>query len=183
MVSRAGDDAVVRHILLIPKVTDTEINEGIKKLDTIRSRLVAGTLKFGEAVSKFSEDDGSKFTGGMKQGQNGSFITIDQLDKDMVAMLKDLKVGEFSKPTPYTDPQGKKGVRIVYLKSRTEPHRENLKADYDRIAQRALEIKKQGVLEKWFAEKIPSYYIMIDNGFNDCETLKNWNRFAAKAGN
>ncbi len=37
MVNRAGDDAVVRHILLVPKVTDTEINEAIQKLDSVRA--------------------------------------------------------------------------------------------------------------------------------------------------
>ena len=36
MVNRAGDDAVVRHILLIPKVTETEISESVGRLDTIR---------------------------------------------------------------------------------------------------------------------------------------------------
>lgn len=76
-----------------------------------------------------------------------------------------------------------KGVRIAYLKSRSEPHRENLKDDYDRIAQRALEIKKQGVLEKWFTEKIPSYYLLIDNEYGDCKTLQTWLRYAAKSGN
>jgi peptidyl-prolyl cis-trans isomerase SurA len=58
-----------------------------------------------------------------------------------------------------------------------------LKDDYDRVAQRALEIKKQGVLEKWFTEKIPTYYLMIDGDFNSCGTLQNWLRFAAKADN
>lgn len=181
MVSRAGDDAVVRHILLIPKVTDTEINQAIEKLDSVRAKLIAGTIRFGEAVSKFSEDESSKFTGGMKQSQRGGgFLTIDELDKDLVAQLKNFKVGEFSKPTPYTDERGKKGVRIVYLKSRTEPHRENLKDDYDRVAQRAIEIKKQGVLEKWFAEKIPSYYLMIDNDFGDCKQLGSWLKYSAR---
>lgn len=181
MVSRAGDDAVVRHILLIPKVTDTEINQAIEKLDSVRAKLIAGTIRFGEAVSKYSEDESSKFTGGMKQSQRGGgFLTIDELDKDLVAQLKNFKVGEFSKPTPYTDERGKKGVRIVYLKSRTEPHRENLKDDYDRVAQRAIEIKKQGVLEKWFAEKIPSYYLMIDNDFGDCKQLGSWLKYSAR---
>lgn len=183
MVSRAGDDAIVRHILLVPKVTETETNEAINKLDSVRSKLVAGTLSFGEAVSKFSEDEGSKFTAGMMQGPNGNFLTIDQLDKDLVGVLKDLKVGEISKPMAYTDERGKKAVRIAFLKSRTEPHRENLKDDYDRVAQRALEIKKQGVLEKWFAEKIPTYYLLIDNEYNGCQTLNNWLQFAAKSGN
>lgn len=183
MESRAGDDAVVRHILKIPTVTDTEIKEGVKVLDSVRTSLVAGTLQFGAAVLRYSEDESSKFTGGMKQGQNGNFLTIDQLDKELVTMLKDMKVGDYSQPTPYTDERGKKGVRIVFLKSRSEPHRENMRDDYDRIAQRALEIKKQGVLEKWFAEKIPTFYLLIDNEFNSCTTLQNWFRYSTKSSN
>ena len=180
MVNRAGDDAVVRHILRIPKVTDTEIKEAVDRLDSVRAKLIAGTLNFGEAVSKFSDDENSKFTGGMKQGQNGSYLTIDQLDKDLVVLLKDMKVGEFSKPTPFTDERGKKGVRIAYLKTRTEPHRENMKDDYNRIAQRALEIKKQEVLEKWFVGKIPNYYLLIDSEYNGCTTISNWLQYATK---
>jgi peptidyl-prolyl cis-trans isomerase SurA len=180
MVNRAGDDAVIRHILLIPKVTETEISETSGKLDTLRNYLVSGRVKFGEAVARYSEDENSKFTGGMHQGANGNFLTIDQLDKDLVAALKNLKVGQFSKPLSYTDEKGKKAVRLVYLKSRTEPHRENLKDDYDRVAQRALTIKKQEALEKYFAEKIPTFYLMIDNDYSNCEQLKNWLRFAAK---
>ncbi|MBL7734279.1 MAG: peptidylprolyl isomerase [Chitinophagaceae bacterium] len=183
MVSRAGDDAIVRHILLIPKVTDTEIQEAVNKLDTVRSQLIAGTISFGEAVAKYSEDDNSKFTGGMKQGARGSFLTIDQLDKDMAIQLEKMKVGEYSHPKSFTDERGKKAVRIAYLKSRTEPHRENLKDDYDRVAQRALEIKKHGVLEKWFTDKIPSYYLLIDGDYGQCGALQNWLQYAAKAGN
>lgn len=183
MVSRAGDDAIVRHILLIPKVTDTEIQEAVNKLDTVRSQLIAGTVSFGEAVAKYSEDDNSKFTGGMKQGARGSFLTIDQLDKDMAIQLESMKVGEYSHPKSFTDERGKKAVRIAYLKSRTEPHRENLKDDYDRVAQRALEIKKHGVLEKWFTDKIPSYYLLIDGDYGQCGVLQNWLQYAAKAGN
>jgi peptidyl-prolyl cis-trans isomerase SurA len=70
-------------------------------------------------------------------------------------MLDKMKVGEYSRPVPFFDEQQKAAVRIVYLKSRTEPHRENLKDDYSRISQRALEIKKQNTLEKWFSTKIP----------------------------
>lgn len=180
MVSRAGDDAIVRHILRIPKVTDAEIKEGIDKLDSIRARLISGTISFGEAVSRFSEDENSKFTGGMRQGQNGSYLTIDQLDKDLVVLLKDMKVGEFSKPTPFDDERGKKGVRIAFLKTRTEPHRENLKDDYNRISQRALEIKKQEILEKWFASKIPSYYLLIDSDYNNCAGMASWLQYATK---
>ncbi len=180
MVSRAGDDAVIRHILKIPQVTKTELDEGILKLDSVRSKLIAGTIQFGEAVSKFSEDEQMKFTGGLKQNnEGGTNITIDQLDKDLVLIY--LQVGQYSQPVEFTDERGKKGVRIVYLKSRSEPHKENIRDDYNRIAQRALDEKKNEALEKWFYQKISSYYIMVDSEYRDCEEMKKWSGSASTA--
>ena len=184
MVTRSGDDAVVRHILRIPKITDAEVNESINKLDTVRSKLIAGTMNFGEAVAKYSDDEVAKFSGGRKMNQTGgTFLALDELDKELVELLANTKMkpGEYSKPTPFTDERGKKGVRIIYLRSRTEPHQENLKDDYDRVAQRALDIKKQDVLEKWFATRIPTYYLMIDEEFNSCGTLNEWMQYAVKS--
>jgi peptidyl-prolyl cis-trans isomerase SurA len=180
LVSRSGDDAVVRHILKIPQVTKIELKSGMEKLDSIRAKLIAGTITFGEAVNKYSNDEESKFTGGMKQGRDGSFLTIDQLDKDLVVMLKDLKVGQYSQPVEFTDETGKKGIRIVYLKSKTEPHRENMKDDYNRISSRALEEKRNDALDNWFIKKIPTYYIMVDDQFKDCPEMSKWLTPAAK---
>ena len=175
LISRAGDDASVRHILLIPQVTSIEMREGYSKLDSIRAKLIVGTMKFGEAVSKYSDDDNSKFNAGQISGKDGStFLTIDQLDKDLVVMLKDLKVGEYSQPKEYVDERGKKGIRIVNLKTRTQPHRENLKDDYNRVAQRALEDKKNEAIDVWFNKKIPSYFIRIDEEYRNCEEMKKW---------
>lgn len=174
LVSRAGDDAVVRHILKVPQVTQVELKEGLQKMDSVRSKLIAGTIDFGAAVSKYSDDESSKFTAGMIQGREGSFLTIDQLDKSLVLKLKELKVGEYSQPMEYNDERGKKGIRLVYLKSKTEPHRENLKDDYNRVSQKAIEQKKEDALEKWFNNKINGYYIMIDEEYKTCPTLKKW---------
>ena len=89
-------------------------------------------------------------------------------------MWKELAVGEYSKPVDYTDERGKKGVRLIYLKNKSEPHRENLKDDYNRVAQRAIEQKKEDALEKWFDTKIKNYYIMIDADYRKCDVLKKW---------
>ena len=181
MVSRAGDDATVRHILLIPQVTSIEIAEGIAKLDTVRNDLLAKKIEFGQAVIKYSNDKNSLFTAGQVQGRDGStFLTIDQLDKDMVLMLKDLKEGDYSKPKEFTDERMKKGIRIVFLKTRTQPHRENLKDDYDRVATRALEEKKNEAIETWFNKKIPTYFIKIDPDYQGCEEMKKWLNASAK---
>ena len=89
-------------------------------------------------------------------------------------MLKDLKVGEYSQPTEFTDERGKKGVRIIADNHKTEPHRENLKDDYNKIAQSALEEKKNDALEKWFTKKIPTFYINIDNEYKSCPEMQKW---------
>ncbi len=175
MISRAGDDASIRHILKIPQVTSVEIKAAQDRLDSVRSKLIAGTLKFGEAVAKYSDDEGSKFTGGRVPSRDGgTFLTIDQLDKDMVLMLKDLKVNEYSQPTEFADERGKKGVRIVQLITKTEPHRENLKDDYNRIAQRAQEEKKNEALERWFTQRISTFYINIDDEYKTCPEMQKW---------
>ena len=172
MVSRNGDDAVIRHILRVPQITDEDVELAKTKLDSIRARLIAGTLTFGEAVDKYSEDENSKFTAGLLSGAGGSYVTIDELDKDLVNDLNKLKIGEYSTPLTFKDEREKMGVRIVNLRSKTEPHRENLKDDYNKIAIRALEEKKQKAVEKWFENKLPTYYIMVDKEFQNCESIK-----------
>jgi peptidyl-prolyl cis-trans isomerase SurA len=181
LVSRNGDDAVIRHILRIPEVTKEEIDQSVSKLDSIRSKLIAGTLNFGVAVEKYSEDESSKFTAGLVMDQSGSTsVTIDALDKDIVKEIGGLKVGEFSKPIPFQDERGKKGVRLIYLQNKTNPHRENLRDDYNKVAMRALEEKKNTAVEKWFVAKLPTYYTMIDAEYHSCTTIQNTFKIAKK---
>jgi peptidyl-prolyl cis-trans isomerase SurA len=179
MVQRNGDDAIVRHILRIPPVTDDEIKQASKKLDSVRTNIIAGKLSFNAAASKYSDDESAKFAGPCITNRDGStYVTIDALDKDMVGMLGKMKIGDISLPAAYTDEQGKKGVRIVYLKSRSEPHRMNLHDDYSRISQFALEEKKAKAMEKWMVIKLPTYYISVDTQTEaECPQLK---KFAAE---
>ena len=184
MVSRAGDDAVIRHILRIPTVTDIEIAEGKAKLDSVRRKIIAGSLSFNEAVNKYSDDESSKFNGGAITARDGSsYITIDQLDKDLVGVLntQHLKVGEVSQPSEFTDDKGRKAVRLVTLKSRSEPHRENLKDDYNKIAQRTTEEKKNDILQRWFSTHMNDFYIYINKEYGACNNLNPWLKAASTA--
>ena len=186
MVSRSGDDAVIRHILRIPQITAPETEIAVVKLDSIRKLLVTGTIGFGEAVSRFSEEENAKFTAGILMARDGSnYLTIDELDKETVLLLKNanLKTGQYSEPTSFTDERGKKGVRIIYIISRSEPHRENLKDDYNKIAQRALEQKKNKALQTWFQARISTYYIMIDGDYRNCSNLSKWQTKQFTSGN
>jgi peptidyl-prolyl cis-trans isomerase SurA len=177
MVSRNSDDAVIRHILRIPQITEPEVAIAVSKLDSIRQLLISGSIGFGEAVSKYSDDENAKFTAGVLMARDGSnYLKIDDLDKDMVLLLKksNLITGQYSQPSPFTDERGKKGVRIIYIISKSEPHRENLKDDYNRISQRALDQKKNKALQTWFQTRIATYYIMIDGDYRNCSNLSKW---------
>ena len=178
LISRTGDDAVVKHILRIPPIAADEINETKTFLDSIRKDIVANKYSFGEAVNKHSDDESSKFTGGAVSGRDGStYVNYDMLpDKDMVVLLKSMKPGEISAPQVYVDDRGRKTVRLVYFRDRTEPHKENLKEDYNRIAARALEVKKAKMLEAWFNEHITNYYINIDEDYQSCTEIKEWTK-------
>ena len=114
---RFGDEAVIRHILRVPPVTDTEIKAAMAKADTVRSKIIAGTLSFAAAATRYTEDDQAKFSGPYFLGRDGGpYVTIDMLDKDLVAMLDKLKPGEFSQPVVFDD-NGKKAYASWIIKA------------------------------------------------------------------
>ena len=176
MLQRNGEDVVVRHLIKVPPVTDEDMAAGISKLDSVRAKLIAGTIDFNSAAGKYSEDEQAKFTGPFFISRDGDvYNTIDELEKDIVILLDKMKVGEFSQPTAFKDPRtDKQGVRILYLKSRSEPHIMNIKDDYSKIQQSALEEKKYLALDKWLTTHIPTYYIMIDPDEANCTQLQKW---------
>ncbi|WP_343689688.1 peptidylprolyl isomerase [Chitinophaga sp.] len=180
-LKRQGDNITVQHILLKPNIGKSDIAAARTKLDTIRQNIVNGKITFAEAVRNFSDEPMSKFTGGMLQNNvgGGTLLTIDQLDqpseRDIVLMLDTLKPGGVSAPQQYTDDEnGSTNLRIVYLKTRTNPHRENLNDDYARIQQRTLAIKQAEARDKWLRETIPTYYIHVDNDFKKCGHIAKW---------
>jgi peptidyl-prolyl cis-trans isomerase SurA len=176
MVQRNGDLATIRHILRIPPVTDEEMKQGVSKLDSVRSKIIAGTMDFNTAAFKYGEDEEQKYTGPYIMSRDGdTYNTFDELDKDVVATIAKLKVGEYSLPMVFNNERtGKKGVRFLYLKTRTEPHRMNLRDDYNKIKQAALEEKKYQTLDKWLTTHIPNYYIMVDPDKANCQQLAKW---------
>ena len=139
-------------------------------------KLLPVTLTFNEAVNKYSEDDNTKYSAGriISQTTGATSVSIDQLDKDIVVNLKNMKVGDISAPLSYTDERGRTAVRLVNFISQTQPHRENLKDDYDKVAQRALGEKKQTALDTWFKQHINDFYIDIDDQYRKCGNLSEW---------
>ncbi len=184
MVKRLGDQAVVRHIILIPDITSVDLQKTLDKLDTMRQELLDKKITFQEAVGKYSNDKNAKMTGGMVYDQqtSSSILSLDNLpDPQMALAIAKLQVGDYSTPETFTDPYTRrKSCRILYLRSRTDPHKANLADDYNRIQTVALQKKQNEYLTKWMIEKIPTHYLKMDPKFADCPDLTDWYRLSAK---
>jgi len=176
MIERQGENARLRHILIKPIVTSGDVKISEKKADSVRAELMAGKISFGEAVKEYSSDKQSKSTGGMivNPYTGSSFLEMKQLDAGAAIALQDLKEGEYSKPAEYKTPAGDKTVRIIYLRTRTEPHKANLKDDYNKIQEVALAKKQNEYLFNWLAQRIPSFYVKIDKKYQDCPNISKW---------
>lgn len=183
MINRKGDEAELRHIIIIPEITNSDLQKSLKKLDSVRADLVSGKITFAEAVGKYSTDEQSKMTGGMVYDNAGnSTLAIEGMDREMAQAVGQLKVGEYSQPQIFSEnPQmGSRSTRILYMKNRTDPHVLNLKDDYGKIQQAALSKKQSEYLNKWINERIGNYFIRIDPEYQNCPEMKNWTKAEAK---
>jgi peptidyl-prolyl cis-trans isomerase SurA len=180
MVSRQGEEVHLRHILIRPERSSADYKAALTKLDSVRALLIAGTIKFPEAVAKYSTDESAKMSGGMVQeaSTGATRLEVDKLEPAMALMIDSLSPGMFSQPQIFTKESGERSTRIVFMRSRTEPHKANLVDDYAQIQNVALMQKKQEEMEKWFQQKLPSYYIRLAPEFRSCPGMAAWTQKA-----
>lgn len=170
---RQGDKICLRHILITPPITNSNYTIASKKLDSIRSIIMAGNISFRDAASTYSMDDNTKRNGGeVLNPQTGStYFEIDQLDPDVYYAIEKLKPGEISEAISFTDYQGKKGVRFVLLNSQSPPHQANLTDDYYRLQTAAKSEKQQTLINDWVLRKVKDVYLSVDPTFDGCTEI------------
>jgi peptidyl-prolyl cis-trans isomerase SurA len=171
LIERRGDQINVRHILISPKIDGNDLFKAKQRLDTVYTILKTDTLGFAEAAMRYSDDDATKDNGGLIiNPQTGTKrFEMNQIDPTLFFVVDKLKVGEFSEPQLFQMQGGKQAYRILYLKVRTEPHRANLKDDYQRLQDAALAFKKNEAIRKWVAKKMQSTYIRIIPQYASCK--------------
>jgi len=180
LIARRGEVVDVRHILVTAKVTVQDEIAAKQELDSVYEEIKSGKLSFCQAAQKYSDDKETKNNCGIVlNNQAGStrfeIEELGQYDQNLVFMLDKMKVGDISKPLIQTDPaSGKKSYRIIYLKTRTEPHKINLKDDYQRLQNMAQMEKQRGLVDAWINKKLKSVYVRINPEYKTCKFLHNW---------
>lgn len=175
LIERRGEYVNVRHILIRPKVSPLDLAKAKIELDSIAKLIERDEYTFEEAVQEFS-DDPSKNNGGLliNPMTGTSLFDSDQMDPKVFFVVDKLEVGDISSPVQFQTQDGKDAYRILFLKSRTDPHKANLKQDWDKIHDWALEEKKQETIGEWIAEKSENTYVKINNNFKDCVFINTW---------
>jgi peptidyl-prolyl cis-trans isomerase SurA len=163
LVAKSGDDATLNLICSYPPVSPGDERPAILQLDSLRSAILAGSISFNEAAVKNSESPLARFSPFLSGENRFTGVSISQLDPSLVTAIGQMKPGEISTPQTYSDPQFGLAVRLIYLKSRSQPHILNLHDDYPALAQMALEQKKKKVMERWLRDKIADYSILVDS--------------------
>lgn len=175
LIERKGDYINVRHILLIPKVSPADLYKARHELDSIANLINSDSISFDDAVARFSEGE-NKNNGGylINPYTGGTSFEAEQLDPSVSFVIDKLKVGEISNPVPMKTDKQKDAYRILYLKSKTKPHRANLKDDYPKIQQWALQQKQKKYVDDWVKEKSKNTYIRISDDFTKCKFHYPW---------
>lgn len=176
MIKRRGESINVSHILIKPTITGEDMRAAEKKLDSVRSLIIADNITFENAVKNFTEDEQTKGSGGMflNQATASTSFDMDELDPNVYFNIEKLNAGDYSKVALFTTPRGEQAYRFLFLKSETEPHKASLQTDYESIKQLAIRERREEKIEEWFLARINKNYVFIHEDFLNCTVLEKW---------
>jgi peptidyl-prolyl cis-trans isomerase SurA len=180
VVERRGEQAHVRHILIMPATTQASLDRAKAKADSVYDQYLANKkIDFSSAAAYFSDNKETKYNGGMLLNADNveartTYIPTDKLDPQIALVVDTMKVGSISKPQLFTGADGKKSYKILYLKSTTNAHKANLAQDYPKIKEYATNDKINRTISEWFQKKRKETFIKIDPEYQSCPMLKGW---------
>ena len=177
LTNRRGEELDLRHILLKLNPAIEELVKAEKQIDSV-SILISSvdSMTFEKAAIMFSDDEETKNNGGIviNPVTGNTLFEMGEIDRSLYGAMASLKVGDVSKPVLFSTADGKQGVRIVKLLRRTEPHRANMKDDYQKIKLACEGSKKQEILKNWVEKKAKNVFIEIVDDYSECDYGYNW---------
>ncbi len=176
LIDKRGDKVTVRHILIRPKLLDSDIELTKERIDSVYQLIESGKIKWCDAVKNYSEDEMTKpFCGFLTDESIGTQrIPFEYLDKDISKIASAMKPGEYYAPEIAYSQDGTPYYRIIYLKDETKPHVANLEMDWQRIQLLAMEDKKEKQMDKWSEKKKKETYISIKKDYLNCDYFNDW---------
>ena len=171
-----GQEIDLRHILLIPKISDESLKEAKEKITLIKKRIEDKEITFAEAARTLSDEKETRANGGVlinPKTQDTRF-ELTKMDPSLYGNVSSLKEGEISSILAEEDQSGKKKFKLLTVTNRINEHTADYAKDYLKIKSIALKEKQIKGIGKWFDEKIKETYIKINGEYRDCTFTNNW---------
>lgn len=166
----------VRHVLLVPTVSNAALGEAQNTLKLIKKRIEDGEITFAETAKEFSDDQITRANGGVliNPATGDTRFELTKLDPQLYSQILKLEDNEVSIPLLEEDRSGNKTYKIVTVTNRFNEHIANYAQDYVRIKDLALKEKQLKVIEEWMTEKISDTYISVNRDNQSCDFANNW---------
>lgn len=176
-IKRLGNSIRLRHILVKPAITDDDLKDAFDELTNIRALIQTDSVTFSKAVKKYSNEDEQSYTNDgnlVNPGSGNTFFEIGDLEPDIYFAIDTMEIGQLSAPLQFKTGPGETAYRIIYLKSRTKPHKASLALDYSKIKAATIEQKKSMHIGKWVEERVGSTFINVAAEYEGCPAIKTW---------
>ena len=171
-----GQEVDVRHILLIPEVTNEAIVDAKRTLDLIRKRILDGELSFEEAAKSLSDEKETAANGGVliNPTTGDTRFELTKMDPVLYSQAQRLKDNEISMPLKDEDRRGVLKYKIIKVSNRYDEHIADYSKDYIKIKELALKEKQLKRIQSWMVEKIEDTYININKDNQSCNFTNKW---------
>ncbi|TMU50650.1 peptidylprolyl isomerase [Flagellimonas algicola] len=172
-----GQELDLRHILMIPEIPQSAIDNAVKELDSIRQHIMDGKYTFAEAALNFSDEKETKNDGGVLRNpiNYGSRFELTNMDPALYNQVRNLKDEEISRPLKEDDPRGgPPKFKIMKISNRYDEHKADFAKDYLKIQELALREKQFKAIKEWMDEHIEDTYIHVNNENRECDFANNW---------
>lgn len=174
LLENKGTTYNTRHILLIPKASEEDLQKTERYLDSLKTEILAERIEFAKAAKEYSTDRNTSDNGGFFKdpATNSVRLTLRTLEDPVLYFTLDsMQVGSMTPPIRFEDPREGTKVRILYYQAKFPAHRANLNDDYEKLKAATMKRKEDEILGKWFLTAKEDVYIDVDPAYDRCEIL------------
>lgn len=171
-----GQDLELRHILLMPKVSQESMKEAKDKIELISKRILNKEITFEDAARTMSDEKETRANGGVliNPKTQDTHFELTKMDPELYGQVSNLKDNEILTPILIDDPREGKKFKIITVSNRIDEHIADYSRDYTKIRELALKEKQINAIAKWTTTKIKETFIKINKDYKGCVYNNNW---------
>ena len=171
-----GQEVELRHILIMPKVSDQALKEAKEKIVLIKRRIENGEISFSDAARTLSDEKETRANGGVliNPRTQDTHFELTKMDPSLYSEVSNLKDKAITPPILDDDQKTGKKYKIITVTDRIDQHTADYARDYVKIKDLALKEKQIKAIAKWSDEKIKETYIKINGEYKACIFTNDW---------